>query len=92
MIERLSVVDAQGVKAVLCDLSASPMMDLAGARMLAELYEKLSVRGISLTVVMPADRVRDLLRAEGLDGKIQGITRGNALADAYSHQGGAGSP
>ena len=93
VIERLSAVDAQGVKAVLCDLSASPMMDLAGARMLAELYEKLCVRGISLTVVNARGRVRDLLRAEGLDGKIQGIIRGNALADAYSHhQGAAGSP
>jgi sulfate permease, SulP family len=91
--ERLNSVDAQSVRTVLCDLSASPMMDLAGARMLAELYEKLRVRGVSLTVVNARGRVRDLLRAEGLDGKIQGITRGTALADAYSHhQGAAGSP
>jgi hypothetical protein len=61
--------------------------------MLAELYEKLCVRGVSLTVVNARGRVRDLLRAERLDGKIQGITRGNALAEAYSHhQGAAGSP
>jgi MFS superfamily sulfate permease-like transporter len=93
VVERLNAVDAPSVKTVLCDLSASPMMDLAGARMLAELYEKLRVRGVSLTVVNARGRVRDLLRAEGLDGKIQGITRGNAFAEAYSHhQGAAGSP
>jgi MFS superfamily sulfate permease-like transporter len=71
--ERLNAVDAQSVKTVLCDLSASPMMDLAGARMLAELYEKLRVRGVSLIVVNARGRVRDLLRAEGLDGKLHDV-------------------
>jgi SulP family sulfate permease len=55
------------------------MMDLAGARMLAELHENLSNRGIGLTVTNAHGRVRDLLRAEGLDDKIQGIARGTLL-------------
>jgi sulfate permease, SulP family len=38
--------------------------DLAGARMLAELYENLANRGIGLTVTNAHGRVRDLLRAE----------------------------
>jgi anti-anti-sigma regulatory factor len=59
------------------------MMDLAGARMLADLCEKQSVRGISLTVVNAHGRVRDLLRAEGLEDRVQGITRGTALEDVY---------
>jgi anti-anti-sigma regulatory factor len=65
------------------------MMDLAGARMLAELCEKLDVRGVSLTIVNARGRVQDLLRAEGLDGKIQGITRGTVLEAACSHHEGA---
>ena len=57
------------------------MMDLAGARMLAELSDKLSARGAELAVVNAHGRVRDLLRAEGLDGKIRGIARGTGLED-----------
>jgi SulP family sulfate permease len=78
---RLAGMEASGVTGVVCDLSASPMMDLAGARMLAELSEKLAARGIGMTVVSAHGRVRDLLRAEGLDRRIQGITRGHVLED-----------
>ena len=74
-------MEASGVTGVVCDLSASPMMDLAGARMLAELSEKIAARGIGMTVVSAHGRVRDLLRAEGLDRRIQGITRGHVLED-----------
>ena len=75
---------ADGIRHVVCDLSASPTMDLAGARMLAELSENLRARGIGLTVTNAHGRVRDLLRAEGLDDKIQGITRGTALEEALA--------
>ena len=57
------------------------MMDLAGARSLAELAEKLSLAGIGLTVANAHGRVRDLLRAEGLDRSIQGVARGTLLED-----------
>jgi sulfate permease, SulP family len=79
VLERLIVVGE--IRRVYCDLSASPMMDLAGARMLAELSDKLSARGAELAVVNAHGRVRDLLRAEGLDGKIRGIARGTGLED-----------
>jgi sulfate permease, SulP family len=79
ILSELEGPGAEGVRAVICDLSASPMMDLAGARMLAELYEDLRERGIGLTVTNAHGRVRDVLRAEGLDGKIQGIGRGGPL-------------
>jgi anti-anti-sigma regulatory factor len=59
-------------------------MDLAGVRMLAELSETLRARGISLIVVQVHGRVRDLLRAEGLDAKIHGVARGTTLADALA--------
>jgi high affinity sulfate transporter 1 len=67
------------VRAVFCDLSASPMMDLAGARMLGELQETLQARGITLTITDAHGRVRDLLRACGLDTRIRGVARGVTL-------------
>ena len=79
VLARLDMTGAKGVRNVVCDLSASSAMDLAGARMLAELYENLADRGIGLTVTNAHGRVRDLLRAEGLDDKIQGIARGTLL-------------
>jgi high affinity sulfate transporter 1 len=79
ILEQLQVARASRVRTVICDLSASPAMDLAGARMLAELSENLKDRGIGLTITGAHGQVRDLLRAEGLDEKIQGITRGRSL-------------
>ena len=77
VLERLA--GAKDTSRGYCDLSASPMMDLAGAHMLAELAKKLSVTGISLTVFNPHGRVRELLRAEGLDARIHGVARGTVL-------------
>jgi SulP family sulfate permease len=79
ILAQVDMVNMQGIRNVVCDLSASPTMDLAGARMLAELYRNLSDRSIGLTVTNVHGRVRDLLRAEGLDGRIQGIARGTLL-------------
>ncbi len=70
------------VRLVVCDLSASPYVDLAGARMLHRLYDELAARGVALRVVGARGRVRDLLRAEGVAEKIGGIERGSALAEA----------
>jgi anti-anti-sigma regulatory factor len=52
--------------------------------MMAELSEDLRARGIGLTVVNAHGRVRDLLRTEGLDRTIQGITRGTVLEEALA--------
>ena len=79
ILEQLEVARPTRIRTVVCDLSASPAMDLAGARMLAELSENLKDRGIKLTVTGAHGQVRDLLRAEGLDGKIEGIARGRSL-------------
>jgi SulP family sulfate permease len=79
ILEQLDVASATKIRTVFCDLSASPAMDLAGARMLAELFENLKDRRIGLTITGAHGQVRDLLRAEGLDEKIQGIARGRSL-------------
>ncbi|WP_407187755.1 SulP family inorganic anion transporter [Bradyrhizobium centrosematis] len=54
------------IRLVVCDLSASPYIDLAGARMLHELYDELASRHIALCIVGAHAQLRDLLRAEGL--------------------------
>jgi SulP family sulfate permease len=74
--------DGPGIRAVLCDLSASPHLDLAGARMLNALNDELASRGIGLQVVGARGRVRDLLRADGLAAKIGGLERTVSLDDA----------
>lgn len=84
VLTRLEMADLKGLRSVICDLSTSPMMDLAGARMLAELFEILHDRGIKLMIVNARGRVRDLLRAEGWSEKVQGIARGSTIADALS--------
>jgi sulfate permease, SulP family len=54
------------VKLVACDLSASPYIDLAGARMLHDLHEELASRHVAFCIVGAHAQLRDLLRAEGL--------------------------
>ncbi|MHC2286263.1 SulP family inorganic anion transporter [Bradyrhizobium barranii] len=55
-----------GIRLVACDLSASPYIDLAGARMLHELYDELASREVIFCIVGAHAQLRDLLRAEGL--------------------------
>lgn len=54
------------IRLVVCDLSASPYIDLAGARMLHDLHDELASRHVALCIVGAHAQLRDLLRAEGL--------------------------
>ncbi|MGV7212250.1 SulP family inorganic anion transporter [Bradyrhizobium sp. UFLA05-112] len=54
------------IRLVACDLSASPYIDLAGARMLHDLYDELATRRVTFCIVGAHAQLRDLLRAEGL--------------------------
>jgi high affinity sulfate transporter 1 len=80
-----------GLRLVVCDLSASPSMDLAGTRMLRKLQETLATRGIALRIVGARGRVRDLLRRDGVAELVGGVSRDgsldSALADAASLPG-----
>ena len=78
--ERIRAAGPSAIRLVVCDLSASPHIDLAGARMLHDLHAELDARGIALRVVGARGRVRDLLRADGLSDKIGGIERVVTLA------------
>src|SRR5438034_1135928 len=84
---RLEAEAARDIRLVVCDLSASPHIDLAGARMLHQLHLDLARRGIALRIVGARGRVRDLLRAEGIGEKVGGLDRLATLDDLF---GGAG--
>ncbi len=79
VLDRLGAAASSDIRLVICDLSASPYIDLAGSRMLRELYAQLSDRGIDLRIIGARGRVRDLLRADGVDEKVGGIDRGMTL-------------
>ena len=69
------------IRLVVCDLSSSPHVDLAGARMLESLIDELRKENVVLRVAEARSAPRDLLRAEGLDEKVGGIKRFTSVAD-----------
>lgn len=69
------------MKLVVCDLSTSPNVDLAGARMLAQLAHDVSARGVTFRLVEARSAVREMLRASGLDVKLGTVERATSLAD-----------
>ena len=70
------------VRLVICDLSTSPKMDMAGARMLLALHAELANRGIAFRLVEAHASVRDILRVEGVEEKVGRIDRFTSLAHA----------
>ncbi|MBL8392217.1 MAG: SulP family inorganic anion transporter [Candidatus Accumulibacter sp.] len=74
------------------DLSASPSVDLAGARMLAKLHAELQATGIGLRLVAAHAAVRDILRAEGLEESIGDFGRRTSVADVVDEFEGRLSP
>ena len=58
------------LRLVIGDFSDAPMVDVAGARMLVALHEKLAKREIPLRIVGAHAKVRDLLRAEALEDRV----------------------
>jgi high affinity sulfate transporter 1 len=71
VLERLRSA-APGIRMIVCDLSASPYIDLAGSRILRLLHAEVAPRGIGLRVVGARGRVRDLLRADGIGELVGG--------------------
>jgi high affinity sulfate transporter 1 len=80
--ERISAT--QGLRLVVCDLSNSPYVDVAGATMLAALHKELTRRGIRLRIVEAHARVRDLLRAKGLEEQVGYFGRHMSIDQAIS--------
>ena len=66
---------------VVFDLSSSPTVDLAGARMLDAMQGALKEAGASLRLVEARAVVRDILRAEKLEEQVGPIDRRVSVAD-----------
>jgi MFS superfamily sulfate permease-like transporter len=75
---------------VVCDLSDAPVVDVAGARMLAGLYRDLAKREIRLRIVEVHARGRDLLRAEGLEKQVGYLGRHMSVEQAIAEWHGSG--
>ncbi len=67
---------------VICDLSTSANIDMAGAHCFLSLYSELRKRGIPLRIVEARSQVRDMLRLEGVEEKVGRIDRFTTLAEA----------
>jgi sulfate permease, SulP family len=70
------------IRLVVWDLSTSPMVDMAGARLVKSIHAELEKRGIPLRLAEARSSVRDLLRTEGVEEKVGRIDRFTTLADA----------
>jgi sulfate permease, SulP family len=79
VLSRLQLLGPSAIRLVVCDLSASPIVDLAGSSMLHELHAALERHGIVLRIVGAHGSVRDLLRADGISEKVGGLERGVTL-------------
>jgi SulP family sulfate permease len=84
VLKRLNAAGASDVRLMVCDLSASPYLDLGGSRMLHELHRELAAHGIVLQIIGARGRVRDLLRADGIGEKVGGFDRAVTLDDVLS--------
>ncbi len=72
-------------KLVVWDLSTSPFVDLAGARMILALHQELARRGIGLRLVEARSSVRDILRREGVEETVGRLDRFQSLADVVEN-------
>ena len=70
---------------VVCDLSASPHVDLQSGATLVQLADELAANGIGLRLVEARASVRDRLRAAGLDEKVGGIDRFRTVSQVVEH-------
>jgi high affinity sulfate transporter 1 len=79
-------IDAEtsGLRLVVADLSSTPVVDLAGARMLMKLSEDLAKRNVKFRMVETHAQVRDMLRAVGLGESMGPVNRHTTLADAIA--------
>jgi len=81
VLARLQEAGPSDIRLVVCDLSTSPYIDLAGSHMLRELHGELTSRGIALRIVGAHGLVRDLLRADGISDKVRELDRVVTLDD-----------
>ena len=80
VLQRLGAA-TEPIRLVVCDLSNSPYVDTAGARMLSALQRDLASSGVQFRLVEAHAAVRDILRAEGLHERAGPIDRRTSVDD-----------
>ncbi len=91
IIARISAA-SKPIRLVICDLSTSPNVDMAGARMFVTLQAELAKREIELQIVEAHASVRDMLRTEGVEERVGRIDRFRTIADVLDHFPAGASP
>lgn len=76
--------DEKSVSCVIWDLSTSPYVDIAGAKLIKKLYRDLKAKGISLKIAEAHAGVRDTLRAEEIEHLLGHISRKFSVDDLIS--------
>ena len=90
-VRRQIAAAGDGLRLVVWDLSTSPYVDIAGARMLGELQRELAARGAALRLVEARAAVRDLLRAE-IGTSAGEVSRRLSVDDAIANAEAAAGP
>ena len=84
VLDAVAAAPAGSLRHVVCDLSTTPAMDLAGAEMLRSLHAALAAQGIRLWLVGAHARLRDLLRKAGVADAVGGVDRESSVASAVA--------
>jgi high affinity sulfate transporter 1 len=74
--------EERNLKLVVCDLSNTAYVDVAGARMLTRLRDELKSDGTELLIAEAHGTQRDILRAEGLGNQVSHGDRSISLGEA----------
>jgi high affinity sulfate transporter 1 len=77
--------EAESLRLVVCDLSTSPTVDLAGAKMFLELCDELAKRRMTLRLFEAHASVRDMLRVEGAEDRVGRIDRFETVNEVVEH-------
>ncbi len=80
-VKNLVKQQAIPVGLVVIDLSPSPIMDITAADMINDLYDDLSAQGITLRIANASGKVRDILRASGIEQKIGAVRLDSSVND-----------
>jgi high affinity sulfate transporter 1 len=86
------ITETESLRLVVCDLSNSPYVDVAGATMLSTLHKDLAAREIQFRIVEAHARTRDLLRAEGLERDVGYLGRHMSVDQAIKEFAGRMQP
>jgi MFS superfamily sulfate permease-like transporter len=84
---RRQIGATEPLRLVICDLANSPYIDVAGAKMLQELYQELQTREVQLRIVEARSKSRDLLRVTGLEDKVGYLGRHMSVEQALAEFG-----